>query len=1285
MKLTGRRVKLGLIPIGGKLSTVDSMEYTIRLRTPEGRLRQAEVYSIKKISSSIAHVDKRKIAEIFKIKTDEINRPDHGEIDILLGQQVAPLHPSRIDVVGNLVLMRNDFGYAVAGSHSKIKPTESITLSCKQARTAHVVAHSSGGIERFFDIENLGTNCNPSCGGCRCGKCQPGGKNMSLKDEKEYKLIEKNLLFDTEAGRWVASYPWIKSPAELPYNRSSVLATLKSMKKGLAKDKEKSEVYSTQIKDMLNRGAARRVTERELAAYSGPKYYISHFGVPNPKSKTTPFRIVFNSSAKFQGQSLNDSLAKGPSMLNKLLGVLLRFREGRCAFMGDISKMYHAIAIPLKEQMTHLFVWRDHDDEAPSTYAMTAVNMGDRPSATIAQIALRKSAEMSKESFPRAAEIIIESTYMDDITASTNSTKESYLLTQQIEGILKKRGFHVKEWVFSGDSVDRLVEVKEEASVEDHYGKELERVLGVNWKPDTDTLEFQVNAPQINPQTTKRIMLSVAAKVFDPLGLLTPFTVKLKILLRKVWAQEPKVGWDDHVGDTMEAEWNGTIQELRRAPRLDFPRTITPQDAVEQPTLIIFSDGSIDAYGAVAYARWEKKDGGVFETRLIAAKARVAPLKTMDITRIELCGAVLGVRLRATIQTELRMKFKKVWHITDSEIVKAMIQRESYGFNTFAANRIGEIHQTTEKGEWLWVARKPWLNVADLATRGASPTELGKSLWQSGPQFLTQPENEWPTKQQSRNDLHLPEMKQKFVGVAMKVQTESLLERFELGRFSRWRILVRTTARIIALFRRFRKGGNKDSCLEVEDLEKAEKLWILEAQKQLDLKSIQKLQPIEENGIVMVGGRTERWMQATWNKQRFILLPKDCPVTVLIANYEHKKGGHLGISSSIAKIRSRYWILGISRLMRKLIKECVFCKRKLSSTCSQIMSPLPVERLKPSPAFSNVCIDYFGPYTVRGEVQKRVRGKAYGVLLVCMGSGAIHADIASDYSTDAFLQVLRRFSSVRGWPMKIFSDPGTQLVGASKELTNQIQSLNWDQIKEYSHERGFSWKFSPGDGPWYNGVAESLVKTTKTALNAAVGESVLAFSELQTCMKEAAQLVNQRPIGVKPGYPQDGAYLCPNDLLLGRSSSKIPQGPFSQRTGHKHRFDFIQQTVSAFWKRWTQEVFPGLVLRQKWHTEKRNLKKGDVVLIQDSNEVRGRWKMGLVEEGIISLDGKVRRAKISYRTVEDGSRRMIERPVQRLILLAAVEETSAEGECSGSQLTSSLHPTEQSKTQSINA
>ena len=215
----------------------------------------------------------------------------------------------------------------------------------------------------------------------------------------------------------------------------------------------------------------------------------------------------------------------------------------------------------------------------------------------------------------------------------------------------------------------------------------------------------------------------------------------------------------------------------------------------------------------------------------------------------------------------------------------------------------------------------------------------------------------------------------------------------------------------------------------------------------------------------------------------------------------------------------------------------------------------------------------------------------------------------------------------------------------------------------YGHQQGVEWKFSPADAPWYNGTAEALVKSTKRALEAAVGDSVLTFSELQTCMLEAAQLVNQRPIGVIPNMPDDGTYLCPNDLMLGRASSKVPQGPFKERTSRKHRLDFIQAIVSAFWKRWTREVFPNLVLQPKWHTERRNLRKGDVVLVQDSNAVRGKWKMALVKEPLLSGDSKVRRAKLTYRTVEGGEQE-VERAVQRLILLVPVDDASVVAECS---------------------
>jgi hypothetical protein len=220
-----------------------------------------------------------------------------------------------------------------------------------------------------------------------------------------------------------------------------------------------------------------------------------------------------------------------------------------------------------------------------------------------------------------------------------------------------------------------------------------------------------------------------------------------------------------------------------------------------------------------------------------------------------------------------------------------------------------------------------------------------------------------------------------------------------------------------------------------------------------------------------------------------------------------------------------------------------------------------------------------------------------------------------------------------------------------------VNNLDWEKIKAYGAEHaGIEWKFSPGDAPWYNGATEALVKTTKRALNAAVGENVMTFSELQTSIFEAAQLVNQRPIGHTPTTPEDGTYLCPNDMLLGRASPRIPQGRFEERSSNKNRIDFIQSVTSAFWKRWTREVFPRLVIQPKWHTESRNLEEGDIVLVEDSDVLRGEWKMARVTETKASEDGKVRRVKVAYRTTT-GMKQEIDRAVQRLILMLPAKES----------------------------
>ena len=168
------------------------------------------------------------------------------------------------------------------------------------------------------------------------------------------------------------------------------------------------------------------------------------------------------------------------------------------------------------------------------------------------------------------------------------------------------------------------------------------------------------------------------------------------------------------------------------------------------------------------------------------------------------------------------------------------------------------------------------------------------------------------------------------------------------------------------------------------------------------------------------------------------------------------------------------------------------------------------------------------------------------------------------------------------------------------------------------------------------------------------GEHIFCFNEYQTLLFEAAQLVNQRPIGIKPKHPNDGTYLCPNDLILGRASPDVPQGPFKERCSHKYRFDFVQQVVQCFWKRWTREVFPALVINPKWHVERRSVQKGDVVLIDDANEFRGKWTMGVVVESIPSLDGRIRRVKVMYKNPNET----VERAVQKLIVLVPVDDSN---------------------------
>ncbi|KAK3089754.1 hypothetical protein FSP39_006215 [Pinctada imbricata] len=370
LNLPGQSVTLSVTKVGNTAEHLHTKEYVVPLCDQTGKIWQIRAYGIDEITANIAKVEISEVTQFFpKIKNSDIYRP-YGKVHLLVGSDCCAILPVKVDNVGNLQLLQNQFGYCLRGSHEKLQ----ISATSNQIQINHFTGFSSElnsvhvvdtetlqeKFDHFFDIESLGTYSTPRCGGCKCGNCGPGSGNFTLEEEKELHLIENGLSFDDKNKCWVISYPWKRNPNDLPNNIKSAVGRMKSTEQRIKKmGSEYTIQYQRQIEDMLDRQVARKLSFKEMHEHIGPIHYIPHHEVLKPESLSTPVRIVFNSSASYMGHVLNNYWAKGPKILNDLLSILLRFREGQIAIVGDIAKMYNSIHLTHADQHTHRFLWRD--------------------------------------------------------------------------------------------------------------------------------------------------------------------------------------------------------------------------------------------------------------------------------------------------------------------------------------------------------------------------------------------------------------------------------------------------------------------------------------------------------------------------------------------------------------------------------------------------------------------------------------------------------------------------------------------------------------------------------------------------------------------------------------------------------------------------------------------------------------------------------------------------------------------------------------------------------------
>ena len=1130
-------------------------------------------------------------------------------------------------------------------------------------------------VDTFVFGEEIGTEVTPKCGGCKCGKCPIIGHTYSFKEEQELKLINSNLIYDVNGKHWVASYPWITDPKHLPNNYASAIATLRNTEKRLVREPEWGVKYAEQILDMENRGVARKMSKSEVDRWQGPVFYLSHLAVENPKSLTTPVRIVFNSSQLYKGVSLNSFLAKGPdSFKTNLLGMLLRFREGPVVMIGDIRKMYNSVYLAELEQHTHRFLWRDLKvDSPPETWCITRVNMGDKPAGAIAIEAKDRTADLFKHINPAAAEFIKGSSYVDDLVDSIDSLNQAHDLAKGTDEILAKGGFKVKEWVFGGRNVASS-------------SSGVQKVLGVNWAASDDVLLFQAHLnfspkrrnirtgpdlmsseiPALLPDTlTRRIVLQQVMGIFDPYGILAPFTLIAKILLRETWCLN--LQWDDPLPLPLYTKWIEFFTKMFDIESLRYDRCITPEGAVGNPSLVLLSDGSESAYGCTAYIRWKLNDG-TFWCRLLLAKCRIAPLRRISIPQMELNGAVLSKRCRKVIEAECRFTFDEVIHLVDSETVLGQINKLSTRFHVYEGVRVGEIQAATggDVSCWAWISGDK--NISDVITRGRFPSEIGPdSEWFRGPAFLYQPFEEWGVKFQPNSNESLPGEKK--VTVNACATTQPIIDLvLSCSRCSSLDTVVWSYARVLAILKaRSFKGGNRSNVTPAL-LRNVETILLREAQSEWTPDSVKNkfrsINPVVNDGLWVVGTRISHQSPLTPENRPQVLLPYTHPLTNLVMTDAHVKGGHRGRDATVSRFRARFWTSHATKLSRSVCNGCQLCKLRNAKRLEQVMGQMPACRLLPSPPFTSVMLDLFGPYQVRGEVQKRTSGKAWGVIFTDLCSRAVHIEVAFGYDTKSFLLALSRFSSIRGWPSVIYSDPGTQLVGASDELSRIWNAIDRDVLKQVGAKSGLQWKFGPADSPWYQGAVEALIKSVKRAIDLSVQNQRLSVPEILTVFTQAADLINERPLGIMPSNDSDISILTPNSLLLGRSSSFNPGG-YDVNPTLRSRVTLVQGIVDQFWNHWTKLYAPTLIRQSKWLHGNRDIAIGDIVIVADPGVLRGSYRLGRVTQVFPSADGHVRRARVAYKRFKVGEKLHeykgatdieVERSVQRLALIVPVDD-----------------------------
>ena len=1250
----GEPVQINLTTVGSFSSPVKCMRYWITIKSNSNKNMKIAAYSVPSIGYRKAIPPKilKNLEKLFNIHQNKINNK-HGPIDLLMGIPNLGLHPTRVKLVGNLELLKSQFG----------KPFMAIGSVHGNGDEPVACNFINAEIRDYVSNDSLGLNLTPRCAVClktpECKQCKLLTQPVSFKEQEEAKLIKQSMEFDYENKEVRASYPYIKDPAKVfppdqsNYKLASKLAT--NLKRSLTRDHLLLE-YQSNWDDMIKRGVIRELSKEEMESWESagnPTNYCSHHAVLKD-SKSTKVRIVTNSSLAHNGTSLNAILPKGPNSISNLLHVMLRFRSKPYVVIADLSKAYNSIKTSELDAHLRRFLWyRTEDLSNPDAklrvFVLNCMHFGDTPSGYYLESAKEEISNYARENLkqPILSEKILSETYVDDIVPTFESLKEAEEIKESLPTAFGALGFKLKEVTINGPGV----------KLEDK--SEPEQLLGHLYHYDNDQIQLkfvanfskkrrgQKTQPNLTSSSsldslpiTKRSILSLLASQYDPTGLASPFIAKYKIFMAKLFKNPNYTGWDTPVNDEDQKHGMKLVKEMIHASEtgLRFDRCNKPE-GFRLKRIVCFSDGSVVAFQTVLYGVYVGPNGEV-HTSLLTAKNRVT---SESVPRGELNALVSGCRLVLNLLEAVPecSQAEEIQFFSDSTCCMDWIR--NYPLNDiYVVNRVLEIHKSARlfkiPTKFFWIRSS--LNIADKGTRpDCKFTYLSSEEWQKGPSWIKDVDNSSAELKHTFNTENEENM-----AMAYTAAIEPDPDKYDI-----WSNLLKShnlkrVLRVWCLIRKILANKTfKTKCSPtVKDMDRAFKFFVKLSQEEKPVEELKTKQLVmfKENGILWTKMRfPDETLKQVFNKSELPVLSSQTRFGKLLLHHAHSekefRSIHAGIHQTLVNSRVGpygVYITHAKQSIRGIISKCVVCRKIALKIQDAKMSSRKGgfgEVPEDGSCFNKIAIDYFGPYLCKPPKGRETRGtkffKIWGMAVLCQQTRAIKVYPVEGYDTESFLTAFKTHTSLHGVPTSVLSDPmsafvsGAKVVGESTSTDIHIEGLADELEKTF----GVQWIFIPPGSQWRD-PAERAIKSIKQMMDSVFscekGKPVLTLNEYWSLFSEISEMLNRRPIQGAV-FEDSLKMICPNDLILGRTSKEQPS-TLPESMDNRKRLQLVQDFKSEFWKVMLN-IFASdskLFKYPTWYKQTRKPVTGDIVLVLYKSKLKDNFKIAKIEN--VSNDGR---------------------------------------------------------------